>query len=347
MTGAAQSEIVFSDVTPGTLHQLSTLLLERLASTQLPEMGGMIRLHGRWTDPGRPNGKSYYGAKVVDDGGAQAKVEILTSLVSSRGIVPGQNVVVTGRLAVRTSNYGVEVRLVGADIQLGEQEEAVQTDATRQGRMTIDRLRALPLGRVSFPDKDCVSVALIQSTSAAAQVASDCMAELSQLGTAVDVLPVRINMLDPVAIAAAIREAAADVVAIIRGGGSSQDFEVFDDARVIVALAEQRAHRVVGLGHSGNTSLLELVADVTANTPAQAGTYIRERVQHRQRMLGDMGRELRLVKERAENLEKERNIAQSQLQTASELLAKAQGGVPYWTVAAAFVAGAALVWVLN
>ncbi len=154
-------------------------------------------------------------------------------------------------------------------------------------------------------------------------------------------------MLDPVAIATAIRDAAADVVVIIRGGGSSQDFEVFDDVRVIVALAEQRAHRVVGLGHSGNTSLLELVADVTANTPAQAGTYIRERVQHRQRMLGDAGRELRLAKERAENLEKERNIAQSQLQTASELLAKAQGGVPYWAVAAAFVAGAALAWVLK
>ena len=342
-----QSEIVFSDVTPGTLQQLSSLLLERLASTELPEMAGMLRLHGRWTCPGRPSGKSYYGAKVVDDGGAQAKIEILASLVSSRGIVPGQNVVVTGRLAVRTSNYGVEVRLVGADIQLGDQEEAVQSEVTRQGRMTIDRLRSLPLSRVSFPDKDSVSITLIQSTSAAAQVASDCMAELSQLGSAVDVYPVRINMLDPVAIATAIRDAAADVVVIIRGGGSSQDFEVFDDVRVIVALAEQRAHRVVGLGHSGNTSLLELVADVTANTPAQAGTYIRERVQHRQRLLGDVGRELRLAQERAANLEKERNIAQSQLQTASDLLAKAQGGVPYWAAAAAFVAGAALAWVFG
>ena len=116
---------------------------------------------------------------------------------------------------------------------------------------------------------------------------------------------------------------------------------------MIVALAEQRAHRVVGLGHSGNTSLLELVADVTANTPAQAGTYIRERVQHRQRLLGDVGRELRLAQERAANLEKERNIAQSQLQTASDLLAKAQGGVPYWAAAAAFVAGAALAWVFG
>ena len=66
----------FSDVSPGTLQQFTTLLLERLASSELPELGGMIRLHGRWTDPGRASGKSYYGAKIVDDGGAQAKVEI-------------------------------------------------------------------------------------------------------------------------------------------------------------------------------------------------------------------------------------------------------------------------------
>ena len=90
MDGAHQSEIVFSDVTPGTLQQLSSLLLERLASTQLPEMGGMIRLHGRWTDPGRPNGKSYYGAKVVDDGGAQAKVEILRPSSAAGASFPGK-----------------------------------------------------------------------------------------------------------------------------------------------------------------------------------------------------------------------------------------------------------------
>ena len=67
----------FADVSPGTLQQFTTLLLERLAASELPELGGMIRLHGRWTDPGRASGKSYYGAKIVDDGGAQAKVEIL------------------------------------------------------------------------------------------------------------------------------------------------------------------------------------------------------------------------------------------------------------------------------
>ncbi len=338
----------FADVSPGTLQQFTTLLLERLAASELPELGGMIRLHGRWTDPGRASGKSYYGAKIVDDGGSQAKVEILASLVASRGVLPGHLVIATGRLAVRSTNYGLEVRLVATDIELGDQEQAAKTEVAQQGRMTIERLRSIPMRRVPFPDRDSVSVTLIHSNSAAAQVTQDCMAELSKLGDSVGVFPVKVNMLDPVAIATAIRDANSDdIVMIIRGGGDAADFEVFDDPRVVTALSSQQAHRVVGLGHTGNATLLDLVCDFSANTPAQAGAYVRERVQQRQRLLGDAGKDLRLAKERMEALEKERNTAQAQLQTASELLAKAKGGVPAWAVAVAFAVGATLAYLIR
>lgn len=338
----------FADVSPGTLQQFTTLLLERLAASELPELGGMIRLHGRWTDPGRPSGKSYYGAKIVDDGGSQAKVEILASLVASRGVLTGHLVIATGRLAVRSTNYGLEVRLVATDIELGDQEQAAKTEVAQQGRMTIERLRSIPMRRVPFPDRDSVSVTLIHSNSAAAQVTQDCMAELSKLGDSVGVFPVKVNMLDPVAIATAIRDANSDdIVMIIRGGGDAADFEVFDDPRVVTALSSQQAHRVVGLGHTGNATLLDLFCDFSANTPAQAGAYVRERVQQRQRLLGDAGKDLRLAKERMEALEKERNTAQAQLQTASELLAKAKGGVPAWAVAVAFAVGAILAYLIR
>ena len=341
-----EAAALFADVTPGTFQQFTALLLERLAVTQLPEMAGMIRLRGRWTDPGRASGKYFYGAKVVDDGGAQAKVEIMASLVASRGIVPGQNVILSGRLVIKSGNYGVEVKLAATDIQLGEQEEAAPTAMVQQGRMTLERLRALSLWRVPFPDRDVISITLIQSTSAAAQVANDCMAELTKLGDAVGVFPVRVNMLDPVAIATAIREATADdILMVIRGGGDAADFEVFEDPRVLTAMAEQKAHRVVGLGHTGNATLLDLVADYSANTPAQAGAYVRERVQQRQRLLGEVGKELRLARERAESIEKERNAAQVQLQTSTELLKSARAGIPYWVAVAAFACGAFLVWI--
>ena len=61
----------------------------------------------------------------------------------------------------------------------------------------------------------------------------------------------------------------------------------------------------------------------------------------------DASRDLRLANERLVALEKECKVAQSQLETASDLLSKAAGGFPVWAVAAAFIAGAALVWVFR
>lgn len=347
---AALEPIPFVDVTPGTLQQYTALLLERLAATNFPDMAGMVRLRGRWTDPGRVSGKTYYGVKVVDDGGAHAKVEILASLVAGRGIQPGQNVILTGSLATRSSNYGLEVRLVAADIQLGEQEEVARTDAVPQGRLTIERLRSFPVHRVPFPERDTVSVALIQSASVVAQVALDCMAELAHLGDQVQVTPLRINMLDPVAIAAAIRSAQGnDIIMLIRGGGDAADFEVFGDPRVVSALAEQSAHRVLGLGHSGNATVLDLMADFSANTPAQAGMYVRERMQARQRMAKEVERSLRQARDRVTELERERNAVQAQLQAANGLLnaEKQQRGVPMWWAIAAFLAGGLLILLMR
>ena len=336
--------ISIPDVVPGSFQQLVTALVDRLATEEFSERVGMLRLHGRWTDPGRASGKYYYAAKVVDDGGAQVKIEIPASLVASCGVAPGQSVVVTGRVVVKMSNYGLEIKLAASEIRLADAEPPADAAYAKQGRMTLERLRALSLWRVPFPEKDVVSVAMIQSASAVAQVANDCLAELTRLGSAICVVAIRINMLDPVAIAAAIDQVAEeDIVMLIRGGGDAADFEVFDDPRVVTALATQKAHRVIGLGHTGNRSLLDVIADYSANTPAQAGAYVREIMEKRQQQSGNLGKEMQMARDRVESLEKERRISQEQLQTAAALLAKSDRGVPWWAVAAAFFVGAAVV----
>jgi exodeoxyribonuclease VII large subunit len=333
----------FSDVTPGTFQQFTALLIEQLATSQLPKMGGMIRLHGRWTDPGWPAGKFFYGGKVVDDGGAQAKVEILSSLVSGRGIVPGQMVVLTGRLIVRTGNYGVEVKLAASDIHLDGNEETKESAGfATQGRMTLDRLRTLPLLHFPFPEEDVLRLTLIRSKSAQAQVAHDCMAEINRLGDGVQVKQVAINMLDPVAIAEAIQQAEeGGVIVLIRGGGDASDFEVFDDPRVVAALARKQSHRVLGLGHTGNSTLLDLMADYSANTPAQAGAYVRETVQNRQRELGEAAKEVVTLKGRLQAMEKDHEAIIWQLKKARDLMASGKR-IPTWVAIAAFVGGVVL-----
>ena len=151
--------------------------------------------------------------------------------------------------------------------------------------------------------------------------------------------PVVINMLDPVAIARAIRQSDTDILMLVRGGGAAEDFSVFDDPRVIHAMAECKSHRVVGLGHTGTTSLIHFVSDYVANTPAQAGCYVRERIElyDRQRQQAQQQRES--YKKRLAMLEHERDTAKVNLMAARK--------TPVWWITSAFLAGALMVWMGN
>lgn len=68
----------------------------------------------------------------------------------------------------------------------------------------------------------------------------------------------------------------ADIIAVIRGGGDDSQFEAFNNMSVITALSKSSGYRILGLGHSQDRTLLELVCDYSANTPTAAGTHIRE-----------------------------------------------------------------------
>lgn len=352
MSQASIDSTSFATVSPATVHQYAAMLIKRLAGEQLPELAGMLRVKGRWADPGKASGKSYFNASIAEDGGASISVEIPVSVVAGRGIHPGQIVIATGVLAIRSSKFGIELRLSATDIELVDGEEALASEDTPKGRMTIERLKSLPRRRNPFPENEPLGVAVIHSTSAAAQVSQDFRSELDKLGNLVVVKPVPVNMVDPVAIAAAIRSQPAGIVLVlIRGGGDAAEFAVFDDPRVVEALAAHPAHRVVGLGHTGNSTLLDLVADYSANTPGQAGIYIREVIEAQQRAIGDAVKDMRLLKERNQALEKARSTAEQQAKVATDLAEKVQAqaktGVPPWAVVAAFVAGAAVIYLVR
>jgi len=79
---------------------------------------------------------------------------------------------------------------------------------------------------------------------------------------------------------------------------------VFEDPRVINALAQRNdAYRVLGLGHTHNTTLLDLVSDFPAKTPSLAGSHIREQIE---RLVYPL---LQLRMERTRNAELEARIA--------------------------------------
>lgn len=66
----------------------------------------------------------------------------------------------------------------------------------------------------------------------------------------------------------------ADVLVVIRGGGSSDDLQAFSSEQVTRAVAASRIPTVVAIGHEVDISLAELAADLRASTPSNAAELI-------------------------------------------------------------------------
>jgi exodeoxyribonuclease VII large subunit len=316
------------DLTPATLHQLVVVQAGQLLSDQLPETLGLVRVSGILSDPGSPRGQWHYGVRLAADG-AQVAVDLPASLVSGNALIAGEHVSVVGVLRLRASKLGtLELRIEAGDVQALRHGAAPQVNVVRQGRIGIEQLRSLPVSRHPFPQANGrpLHVAVVQSSSPHAQVAQDCVSELQKLGTAIKIEHLRVNILDPAAIASAIERAHADVLLLIRGGGPAQDFEVFDDPRVVTALAGKNCYRVIGLGHSGDQTLLSLVVEHSARTPAQAGLFVREVM------------EARAAKWHAMNEQLARTEARQGFQPAVPN-AETMSVTLWWVAAVAFIVG--------
>lgn len=65
-----------------------------------------------------------------------------------------------------------------------------------------------------------------------------------------------------------------DVIVITRGGGSSEDLSVFNDKDLIEKVFLAETPIISAIGHKIDTTLLDLVSDISLQTPTEAGSYI-------------------------------------------------------------------------
>jgi exodeoxyribonuclease VII large subunit len=89
------------------------------------------------------------------------------------------------------------------------------------------------------------------------------------------------------AVELADRRARADVVVVGRGGGSLEDLWAFNEEVVARAIAACVTPIVSAVGHEVDVTIADLVADVRAATPSQAGELV---VPVRDELLADLGR---------------------------------------------------------
>lgn len=75
-----------------------------------------------------------------------------------------------------------------------------------------------------------------------------------------------------------LNDSSFDVVALVRGGGSKLDLDVFNSYNISKEIALHKKPVFTGIGHETDVSIVDLVANVSHKTPSALGSYIVDRV---------------------------------------------------------------------
>lgn len=231
---------------------------------------GLVQAKGRILRLPETRYSRLYDVALEDDG-ATVYLEIRTALAEERKLTAGDYVTVTGRLMVNAKREGVvKMRVDVCQLELTDSPE--ETKRKRTEAAALQRVRDLRSKRAPFPFKPELGVTVICGSQS--QVMADFCGSVAPVASLLRINEVNVPMDSAHEIALAINRADADILVVIRGGGSPEQFAVLDDSRVVEALGSKAAFRIIGLGHTANSSVIDLVADYAANTPADAGTFI-------------------------------------------------------------------------
>ena len=189
--------------------------------------------------------------------------------------------------------------------------DRLKTKLEAEGLFAPERKRPLPF----LPRR----VALITSPQGAA--VRDFLIQARRLapGTAIEIVPVRVQGEEAAAeIAAAIellnQRESSEVIVLCRGGGSLEDLWAFNEELVARAIAASRIPVVSAVGHEVDFTIADFVADLRAPTPtAAAGMILPD-----QALL--LARIRELQRQLATAMQRQLNRARRQLESEQRLL---------------------------
>ncbi len=265
-----------------------------LVTAHLEEAFG--RRHPRWVrgEVAKVYEKSHLYLDLVDAGSsADARRPVLNAhcwasqwgplkrRLAEQGVTlaPGAVVSVFGYVDLYAPSGRVGFTVTEVDVS------ALLGDVARRRAELIERLRAEGLlGAQRALELAAVPLRLGLVASPPTEGFADFTGQLVRSGLAFDVCVVPTTVQGeaaPPAIVAAIDRLAPlelDAICVVRGGGSRSDLACFDDERVARAIAACATPVLTGIGHTGDESVADLVAHLSAITPTQLGEVLVARV---------------------------------------------------------------------
>ncbi|MDC5277760.1 hypothetical protein OHW85_19700 [Acinetobacter baumannii] len=209
---------------------------------------------------------------IIQDTTGAIEVEIPKHLLSS--FKNGSYVEING---VPTFNFFREQctkRLKGYIIQAIEDDSAIQ--AFQSKLSTLDDLKKHRPKSHTFPNQFDLSVAVIYSSASKVDIQKDFYNYLNEYRNEFDFDEKPVSLSNVEALSQVISSCVDhDVVVVIRGGGSSDAFDIFNDEKVLNAFSNLNGYRIVGLGHNSDVTLLDYLADHSAITPSDAGIHLK------------------------------------------------------------------------
>lgn len=219
------------------------------------------------------SGHCYFSLKDGDGQAAMLRCAMFRRAASLMDFSPrdGHAVEVRGRLALYEPRgelqFIVEAMRRAGEGALYEQFLRLKARLEAQGLFDADRKRVPP------PYARRIGVI----TSAAGAALHDVLTALARRAPHAQVFvypsPVQGAEAPPALVKAleiANQRADAEVLLLVRGGGSLEDLWAFNDERVVQAIARSDLPVICGVGHETDITLADLAADVRAPTPTAA-----------------------------------------------------------------------------
>ena len=197
----------------------------------------------------------------------------------------GMQVEVRGRFSLYSAKgrmqFDVRQLSLAGEGQLRAQVAALAAKLRTQGFMEESRKSPLPV----MPE----TIALV--TSPQGKAVHDVLRTLRRRFPLAKVLlfGVKVEGTDaPSGMVRALEEAqlsSAEVLLLVRGGGSYEDLMPFNDETLALAIANSKKPIVTGIGHEPDTSIADMVASLRASTPTAAAEAVVPDIQELQSTL--------------------------------------------------------------